>query len=196
MLGQRALRPDGTSVGRVFHGTLLVVTGPSASMISRAAARLVRVRWFVRVPIWLYRARVGFLLGGRFLMLEHVGRKSGRRRYVVLEVIDRPSAGKYVVASGFGERAQWFRNIVADPQVLVHLGGRRPRAARAQRLDPDAAAASLSRYAGAHPRSWAALRPVLEQMLGARIDKDGADLPLIVFDTTAAGTQRPDLSSE
>ncbi|HTM84573.1 MAG TPA: nitroreductase family deazaflavin-dependent oxidoreductase, partial [Mycobacterium sp.] len=39
----------------------------------------------MRAPIWLYRARLGALLGSRLLMLEHRGRTSGARRYVVLE---------------------------------------------------------------------------------------------------------------
>lgn len=59
-------------------------------------------------PIWLYRARLGFVLGSRTLMLEHVGRKSGAKRYVVLEVVGHPAPDTYVVASGFGEHAQWF----------------------------------------------------------------------------------------
>jgi hypothetical protein len=41
------------------------------------AAGLLRVRWVVRVPVGLYRARLGFLFGSRLLMLEHTGRKSG-----------------------------------------------------------------------------------------------------------------------
>ena len=66
------------------------------------AAGLLRVRWLARAPIGLYRARLGFLLGSRLLMLEHLGRKSGARRYVVLEVVARPRPGTYVVASAFG----------------------------------------------------------------------------------------------
>lgn len=52
------------------------------------------MRWFVRAPIWLFRARLGFLLGSRLLMLEHLGRKSGGRRHVVLEVVTR-APGSY-----------------------------------------------------------------------------------------------------
>jgi hypothetical protein len=58
------------------------------------AARLLGVRWFVRAPIWLFRARLGFLAGSRLIMLEHIGRTSGQRRYVVLEVVDHPSPGE------------------------------------------------------------------------------------------------------
>lgn len=118
-------------------------------------------------------------------MLEHVGRTSGLRRYVVLEVVDHPSPRRYVVVSGFGDRAQWFRNVEANPQVRVYLGSRTPATATAHRLDKDASAASLRRYANAHPRSWAKLRPVLEQTLGTRIDEHGTELPLIAIDLLA-----------
>ena len=102
-------------------------SSPATGAMAAWAAGLLRVRWLVRAPIWLYRARLGFLLGSRLLMLEHLGRKSGTRRYVVLEVVARPRPGTYVVASGFGTRAQWFRNVRANPHVRVYAGGHRPR---------------------------------------------------------------------
>lgn len=149
--------------------------------LARAGAGLLRVRWFVRAPIWLYRMRLGAIFGGRLLMLEHRGRKSGRPRHVVLEVIDRPEPGTYVVVSGFGRRAQWYRNVEADPHVRVYLRSRRPVAAEVRQLDPEEAAAALRRYAEAHPRAWASLRPVLEETLGARIDAEGTELPVLAL---------------
>src|ERR1051326_5078584 len=107
---------------------------PVPSCIAGAAAGLLRARWLVRAPVWLYRARLGVLVGPRFLMLEHTGRKSGTRRYVVLEVVEHPSPGTYLVVSGFGDRAQWFRNIRANPQVRVRTLSRRPAPATARIL--------------------------------------------------------------
>lgn len=115
-------------------------------------------------------------------MLEHIGRGSGRRRYVILEIIDHPGASRYVVVSGFGARAQWLRNVEANPQVRVYLASHKPAPAIANRLDPSTSARSLSRYAAAHPRSWARLRPILEDTLGARIDEDGTELPVVAID--------------
>ncbi|WFR73002.1 hypothetical protein P9209_03930 [Prescottella defluvii] len=43
-------------------------------------------RRFFRMPITLYRWHLGALLGHRFVLVEHVGRRSGRTRQVVLEV--------------------------------------------------------------------------------------------------------------
>lgn len=73
-------------------------SSPAAGAITAWAAGLLRVRWLVRAPIGLYRAHLGFLFGSRLLMLEHTGRKSGTRRYVVLEVVGHPRPGTYVVA--------------------------------------------------------------------------------------------------
>ncbi|MGH3210902.1 MAG: nitroreductase family deazaflavin-dependent oxidoreductase [Trebonia sp.] len=146
------------------------------------AARLLRVRWIVRAPVWLYRARLGLVFGSRLLMLEHTGRKTGVRRYVVLEVVDHPAPGTFIVAAGFGDRAQWLRNVRARPAVRVYAGSRRPAPATARPLTSQEAAAALTAYAHAHPRAWAALRPVFENTLGARIASDGTSLPMIALD--------------
>jgi deazaflavin-dependent oxidoreductase (nitroreductase family) len=157
----------------------------SSSRVSvRLAARLLRTRWLVRGPIWLYRARLGVMCGQRLLMLEHLGRVSGRRRYVVLEVIDN-SANRYIVAAGFGEKTQWLRNIEANPQVRVSVGARVRVPAQARRLSSTEATAALQSYARRHPRAWARLAPVLEATLGARIDRDGTSLPMVSLDLAA-----------
>lgn len=163
------------------------VTAGGSDRIARAGAALLRVRWFVRAPIWLYRARLGVVFGARLLMLEHVGRKSAHRRNVVLEIVDHPADDRYVVVSGFGARAQWFRNVEATLQVRVYLASHKPAPAIAHRLDASASAASLHRHAATHPRSWAKLRPVLEETLGARIDEHGTDLPMIAIDLVDQG---------
>jgi deazaflavin-dependent oxidoreductase (nitroreductase family) len=157
----------------------------STSAVAGRAAALLRVRWFVRAPVWAYRARLGFVFGSRLLMLEHTGRKTGGRRHAVLEVVGRIGPGGHVVASGFGERAQWFRNIRAEPRVRVYLGGHRPVAATARVLGHGEAARVLATYASAHPRAWAAFAPVLEHTLQAPLSGDETALPLVVLDVTA-----------
>lgn len=74
---------------------------------------------FARFPIWLYRARLALLPGSRLLMLEHIGRRSGTKGYVVLEVVHRPAPGCYAVASGFGNASQWYPNVLANPHIRV-----------------------------------------------------------------------------
>jgi deazaflavin-dependent oxidoreductase (nitroreductase family) len=143
----------------------------------------------VRAPIALYRARLGFLFGSRLLMLEHVGRKSAARRYVVLEVVNQPRPGTYLVASGFGDRAQRFRNVRAHPGARVYVGGRRPAPVTARLLSGDETAAALEAYAAGHPRGWAALKPVFEATIGAPISEQEPRLPIIALEP-AAGRPR------
>jgi hypothetical protein len=47
--------------------------------------------------------------------------------------------------------------------------------------------AALGRYPRAHPRVWSALRPVLEETLGARIDEEGTELPVVALELEEAG---------
>ncbi|MGI8881455.1 MAG: nitroreductase family deazaflavin-dependent oxidoreductase [Jatrophihabitans sp.] len=150
---------------------------------AKRVAGLLGRRRFARAPILVYRLRLGFLLGPRMLMLEHTGRHSGRRRYVVLEVIDRPDPGSYVVASGFGTRAQWLQNVMADQRVRVWSSWHPPRTGSAHVLTRAAGSAALRRYAAAHPRLWSQLRPVLEATLTTKIDLTDTDLPMVRIDT-------------
>jgi deazaflavin-dependent oxidoreductase (nitroreductase family) len=92
-------------------------------------------------------------------------------------VVSRIPAG-YVVASGFGDRAQWFRNVRANPRVRVYAGGRKPTPATARLLTPAEAQQAVDGYAASHPRSWAALAPVFETTLGA----PAHELPLIALE--------------
>jgi deazaflavin-dependent oxidoreductase (nitroreductase family) len=166
----------------VRAGTLGRMSGEKANRLARIGADLLRVRWFVRAPVWLYRARLGVIFGRRLLMLEHVGRNTGQRRFVVLEVVDHPAPDRYVVVSGFGTHAQWFRNVEANPHVRVYLASHAPAPATARRPDTAAATAALDRYAHAHPRAWGKLRPLLADTLGNRIEKHGTGLPIITLD--------------
>jgi deazaflavin-dependent oxidoreductase (nitroreductase family) len=148
---------------------------PAPGRPARWGLRLLRTRWLVRAPVLLYRSGLGFVFGRRLLMLEHVGRVSGRRRYVVLETVDHPDPTTFVVVSGFGTRAQWYRNVVARPEVRVTTGLRRRVPAAAVPLDEQEVAETLRGYATRHPRAWRRLRGVLEAALDAPVER----LPMV-----------------
>jgi len=84
-------------------------------------------------------------------MLTHIGRKTGRPRQVVLEVVrhDRDS-NTFIVASGWGEQSNWFQNVQKTPQVVVQSGRHRCEAV-AERLPLEVAAAALADYGRRHP---------------------------------------------
>ena len=123
-------------------------------------------RLLYRLPILFYRAGLGWLLGKRFLLLTHTGRISGLPRQAVLEVIrfDRGNDSYYVV-SGFGEQADWFRNIQLTPEVEITVG-RRCMGAKAEILPQQDAERELLNYAHRYPLA-ARLFP---RLLGYRVD--------------------------
>jgi deazaflavin-dependent oxidoreductase (nitroreductase family) len=118
-------------------------------------------RILFRAPLILYRLGLGPLLGGRFLLLHHVGRKSGLTRQAVLEVVDYDrQSGTYYIASGFGRGSQWFKNVQANPRVTIQVGSRRLKA-QAEVLDPQASADKMVDYARRHPAAATGLARVL-----------------------------------
>lgn len=139
-------------------------------LTARIGAKALTTRWFVRAPIRIYRAGLGFVFGSRLLMLQHTGRKSGTSRYVALEVVEHPSTGEYVVVSGFGLKAQWYRNIQADPRVRVSTGLRRNAPATATPMTESESTAALDHYAQQHPKAWEKLRATIEHAVGRPVD--------------------------
>lgn len=80
--------------------------------------------WYLlRAPVHLYHWHLGWLFGHRCLMLSHTGRRTGIRRYTVLEVVEyRKEVPEVVVANGFGPDCDWVRNIQANPNEEVSVG--------------------------------------------------------------------------
>ena len=129
------------------------------------------LRWFLRAPLFLHRVGLGWIMGKRFLVLEHSGRKTGKPRKTVLEVVlhDRED-DKYYIASGWGYRADWYLNITAQPEITIHVG-RRKLTVRAQTLTPEAGAGILVRYREKYP---AAARE-LSRLMGIPMDQAPLD---------------------
>lgn len=89
-------------------------------------------RVLFRLPLHLYRRGFGGLFGRRLLVVNHIGRVTGKKRQVVLEVVhyDRTD-GSYIVASGWGSAAAWYRALI--PHARYAEGPRRVRAVDARR---------------------------------------------------------------
>lgn len=108
-----------------------------------------RLLW--RTPIWFYRLGLGGLFGKRMLLLHHTGRSSGLPRENVLEVVDYEEVtNTFYVASGFGKKSDWYRNIVKQPQVSITLG-RKEIPVTAVPLSPEESGQALLEYARHHP---------------------------------------------
>jgi deazaflavin-dependent oxidoreductase (nitroreductase family) len=141
-----------------------------SSITTHPPQGLSRFMW--RLPIYLYKAHLGWLLGERFLLLTHTGRLSGESRQAVLEIIriDKTTPTYYVV-SGFGEKSDWFRNLQSNPEATIQVGRQRMHV-RASRLNQEKAEAEFLDYARRHPTAI----KNLAGMLGYQLDGSEANL--------------------
>lgn len=129
-------------------------------------------RLLFRLPIRLYRMGLGWLFGGRLMLVNHVGRVTGKRRQVILEVIaHNPNDGSYVVASGWGPTAAWYRNVLHTPDVTIQVG-RRTIPVRGVPLPTDEGAEVFAQYASQHR---VAAELLLPRLMGFAVDGSEAD---------------------
>jgi len=84
------------------------------------------------VHTWLYRASGGRLghtipgVGGRMLLLDHVGAKSGTKRTAPLLYF--PDGDDVVIVAskgGYPKHPAWYHNLVANPDTEVQVGRER-----------------------------------------------------------------------
>ncbi|MEU0162247.1 nitroreductase family deazaflavin-dependent oxidoreductase [Streptomyces sp. NPDC006261] len=110
-------------------------------------------RRLARLPIAFYRVGLGPALGRRLLLLRHTGRHSGLDRYAVLAVVAHdPERGTWILASGFGPAAAWYRNLQAAPKTTIQVGNRH-YAVTAHFPSADEGGELMARYARSHPRA-------------------------------------------
>ena len=70
-----------------------------------------------KAPLYLWRMGLGPLLGIQFVVLTTTGRKSGLPRHTMTEYTRVNE--QVVLASGWGDQAQWVKNLAADPHATV-----------------------------------------------------------------------------
>jgi len=106
------------------------------------------IRVMSRVNTWLYRrtgGRVGgtwrigsaFRSGVRVCLVTTTGRKSGEPRTVPL--LHLPDGDRVLLVAsqgGLPKHPQWYRNVLANPEVTVQVG-RRTRRMRAREASPE-----------------------------------------------------------
>jgi deazaflavin-dependent oxidoreductase (nitroreductase family) len=152
------------------------------------AQRRTRPNWLLRLlfkaPVALYRLRLGFLLGYRFLMVTHRGRRTGKVRRTVVEVVRYDNANQEsFVAAGYGDTSDWYRNLKASPALEIRTGNQ--RFVPAQRfLGTDEIYVELANYERRHPGTFRKLMRVVG------LSYDGSDaqrwalaeaLPMVAF---------------
>lgn len=98
----------------------------------------------------LYALGLGPLVGRLILLLTTTGRKSGLSRVTPLQYEE--SDGAILVGSARGTKSDWFRNVVANPHVVVQVKSRRFRGLAEPISDPARIADFLELRLRRHPR--------------------------------------------
>lgn len=118
------------------------------------------------LPVWLYRLRIGWLLGTRFLLLTHRGRKSGAVRQVVLEAMRHDRATREtIVMAGWGRRTAWLLNLEAGGAIEVRTGRLRYRP-EVRLVGPAEAETILKAYERRNRLAAPIVQGVLGRLLG------------------------------
>jgi deazaflavin-dependent oxidoreductase (nitroreductase family) len=108
------------------------------------------MRLIKKPPQLAYALGLGPIIGRTVLLLTTTGRKSGQPRVTPLqyEIINND----VVIASARGTAADWYRNIVANPQVQVRIKNRRFTGSGEPVTDPGRIADFLAVRLERHPR--------------------------------------------
>jgi deazaflavin-dependent oxidoreductase (nitroreductase family) len=88
-----------------------------------------------KAPLYLWRMGLGFLIGRYIMVITTFGRKSGLPRSTGAEW--HPLRGSKFVPVNYGERAQWYKNIQANPHVTIQTAHGTERVT-ARRITDDA----------------------------------------------------------
>ena len=101
----------------------------------------------MRVPAWMSRHGLGWVFGDRYLMLTHVGRRSGRRYETALDVIwhDR-ERDEYIVIAAWGPESNWLANVMTRPPLELCVNRRRIVRPEVRVLDIEERIDALLRY--------------------------------------------------
>lgn len=103
-----------------------------------------------KLPNLLYRLRLGWLLGKRFMQLVHLGRHTGKVRRTVLAVLHFDPETREILAVSAWKGSDWYYNIQATPALRVETG--RVHYVPDQRtLSPEEITAAFMEYRKQHP---------------------------------------------
>ncbi len=103
-----------------------------------------------KLPIFLYRLHLGWLLGKRFMQITHVGRRSGKVRRTILAVLRFDDKTKEIYAVSAWKGSDWYYNIQASPALQVETGF--VHYVPAQRtLSPEEITTAFMEYRRKHP---------------------------------------------
>jgi deazaflavin-dependent oxidoreductase (nitroreductase family) len=140
------------------------------------------LKFFFRVPVWVHKMGFGGwerLVGAQWMLITTTGRKTGKRREVMVDVMDYDkTTDTYYIEAAYGARADWYKNMQSNPIFEAQVG-RRKFNARAGALSNEGAGEMLVQF---YRRKPAYTRSVMA-MVGVKF-KDEDELRAIAKNLT------------
>lgn len=103
-----------------------------------------------KLPIFLYRIKLGGLLGNRFMQLTHIGRRSGKVRKTILAVLRYDPQTQEILAVSAWKGSDWYYNIQTTPALQVE-SGRVKYVPQQRTLSPEEIATAFFEYCRRYP---------------------------------------------
>ena len=107
------------------------------------------LKFFFKTPLLMHKLGFGGwerLIGAQWMLITTIGRKTGKRRETMVDVMDYNEANDtYYIEAAYGTRADWYKNIQSNPIFEAQVG-RRKFKARAGALSTEGAAELLVRF--------------------------------------------------
>ncbi len=103
-----------------------------------------------KLPLILYRAGLGWLFGHRFMLLTHIGRRTGKVRQTVLAVLEYNPKTLEIKAMSAWSDSDWCLNLQAHPALQVETGFTRFTPEH-YALSPEEIATLFVNYRNKHP---------------------------------------------
>ncbi|MBO8184309.1 nitroreductase family deazaflavin-dependent oxidoreductase [Streptomyces spirodelae] len=126
----------------------------------------------LKLPVHFYRLGLGRLFGERMLMINHVGRVTGKQRSTVVEVIRHEQRDdSYLIASGWGPRTDWYRNLLSRRRATIQVAGR----TKPVRVEPLPQEEATEIVAGYFWRNRAMAKRLLPRLYGYAVDGSKSD---------------------
>jgi len=125
-------------------------------------------------------------VGGRIMVLNHYGRKSGKRVQTPLNYAE--VNGEIYCTAGFGSAADWYKNIKANPQVEVWLPNGWWAGLAEEVLDPKLRLPILRQVLISSGAAAPIFGVPIKVMTDEQLDAETADYMLVRINRTVART--------
>ena len=107
------------------------------------------LKFFFKIPLLMHKLGFGGwekLIGAQWMLITTIGRKTGKRRETMVDVMDYDKAADtYYIEAAYGAHADWYKNIQSNPIFEAQIG-RRKFKARAGALTTEGAADLLVQF--------------------------------------------------